>query len=169
MGIIQLESVPAAEPVTLGTTEEQKAGDDSARKATKAWIQWLFGASTRINETARLWPSVVLVDRTASIGPTAAVVTDSSGLYRVSYIARCAVPAATSSSFQITIGWTRKGIPQQFTGNVKNGNTTLTYETVTFPVRADRATSITYSVVYASVPANAMQFEIDVVVEAVSA
>lgn len=109
--------------------------------------------------------------KTAAIGttpiPTGQLV---KGLYRIGWYGQVLTPAGVSSSFQVTVSWTRNTVVQSITGTLKNGNTTTTYESVGLPqIHVDAGTPVSYAVAYASNPANAMAYEFNLVLELVSA
>lgn len=120
--------------------------------------------------------AVVKVVKTTSVpaGTSAAVTTATAyqttrpGLFRVSYIIRVTRPATTSSALQVTIGWVSGGVAQTKAGASLTGNLITTYETDSFIVRADGLTDVTYAVSYGSVGGTTLQYQADVVVEALS-
>lgn len=135
--------------------------------ASRAWLEMFF------DPLATLLTSVVKVLKAtaspttqgAAIPTSSAFLTTQSGVYRVNYVLRVTRPATVSSALQITIGWERSGIAETKVGVNLVGNTTTTYESDTFPVKADGLTDLTYSVAYTSVGATPMLFEVDVIVE----
>lgn len=89
------------------------------------------------------------------------------GLYRVTWYARITAAAITSSSLQVTIGWTDGGIPCSVTSAAITGNTTTTTGTASLLLRSDAATPITYATTYASNGANEMTYSLSVVLESI--
>jgi hypothetical protein len=109
--------------------------------------------------------------QTAAIGttpvPTGTLV---AGLYRVSWYGQVTTAAGVSSDFQVTVTWTRNGVGQSFTGALTNGNTTATYASEGLPqIHVDAGTPVSYAVAYNSNPAAAMAYELNLVLELVSA
>lgn len=135
------------------------------------WSTWFRDLRADVDATPiQIVAPVQLTGQTASISTTAfETETLAAGLYSVSWYGQVVTPAGVSSSFQITIAWTRHGVTQTFTGALKNGNTTATNEPngpLLFHI--DAATPITYAVSYASNPAAAMVYDLDLVLQQVS-
>jgi hypothetical protein len=107
---------------------------------------------------------VSLVSQNAAIVTTRAHTVESAGLYLVSYYARITTVAGVASSLTVTLGWMESGIAlsQAFAAMV--GNVVTDVQNGVILVRADAATDITFEAAYASNPANAMNFRIDVIV-----
>ena len=136
------------------------------------YLRWFNGLRTSIDAASTLVPQGVVQRSglTAAIGttaiPTAAL---GAGLYEVNWYAQVITPAGVTSSFQVTISWTRNGVGQSFTGTLQNGNTTLTQEgDRSVLIHIDGASPVSYAVAYASNPANAMVYEINVTLRVVS-
>ena len=89
------------------------------------------------------------------------------GLYRLSYYAQVTQAASVSSSLTTQFQWTYNSVTQTLTSAAMTGNTTTTYQGLTFPLRVDYDTSVTYAGTYASSGAPAMQFSLDIALEAV--
>ncbi len=149
-------------------------GDSKERKnpffMAKAWIIWILQSLIpRVQATTQLLKTLSLVGQHASIAVTAipmAVLT--TGNYRVTWYMRVTTPAGVASDVTPTFGWTDGGIAQSMTGGILNGNTTASTDGGDILIAVDGATAITYSTVYNSNPAAAMQYKLTIQVEQVS-
>lgn len=128
-----------------------------------AWGRWFQAVQQAINSQAEGLGSVALSAQSASIGTTAVPMPAlTAGVYRVSVAVRVTTAAGVSSSIQTTIGWTSGTVAQSQSGAVNAGNTTTTQESYERVIRGDANTTITYSTTYASNPAAAMQYQLDI-------
>jgi hypothetical protein len=135
---------------------------------SRVWSQWLQQQIiNRIDNVPQRLQTVPLTSQTAAIVSTPFTLgTVSSGLYRISYFVRITTVAATSSSVTLNIGFTIGGIAQTVSSAALTGNTTTSVlDGPPFVIRSDQAAPITYSTTYASVPANAMAYSLDLIVE----
>lgn len=109
-----------------------------------------------------------------SIGQAAAIVTTAvltvigAGLYRISYYMRKTAADGVASSLTFTYGWVESGVPLTEAAAALVTDTTAAQQSGSKLVRADANTDITFSVAYASNTPGAMQFRIDVAVEALT-
>jgi hypothetical protein len=137
--------------------------------ATQELIDWATNLAGDVDASPARLKTVPLTQQSASIGtttiPTGAL---GGGLYRVSWYARITTPGSVSSSLTITIGWT-EGVTLSASGAAMTGNTTGTVQSGSMLIRIDGSSPITYSTVYASAGATAMQYRLDVVLEQVEA
>lgn len=137
------------------------------------WLTWFRDVRTSLNATPSQVPGgkVQLTNQTATIASTPIPTADlAAGLYRVSWYAQVITPAVVSSSFRVTVAWTRNGVAQSVTGTLENGNLTTTFESNgELLIHIDGATPVSFAVAYASNPAAAMVFELNVMLELVSA
>ena len=137
--------------------------------ATEAFSRWLTALQVAVNRCAAIVSSdgtVSLTAQTAAIAATTIpILTVTAGLYRVSYTLRVTTAAGVTSSVQLTIGWTAGTVAQTEVGANVNGNTTASHDEGCFLLRADNATTLTYSTAYASNAANAMNYSLDIRVE----
>jgi hypothetical protein len=118
----------------------------------------------------KLGNGVDITTQTASIGSTPIYLSAiPEGTYRISYYAQVTVPASSSSSLQVTLGWTSNGVAQSFVGTAMTTNSTTTIQDATKFIHVDANTPITYATTYASVGATSMQYLLSVVLEQVSA
>lgn len=139
---------------------------------TRPLLIWFRDLRASLDATPSVVPdgTVHLTGKTATIATTP-IPTGSlaAGLYRVNYVIRVTTAAGVTSAFTVTITWTRGGVTQTWTGVLKNGNTTTTYESSGPPlIHIDAATPISYAVLYASNPAAAMVYEFDLTLQVVS-
>jgi hypothetical protein len=142
------------------------------RFLTRAWRNYLLDlqnvgqASPQIISS----PPIHRTAQTATIPTTPLTLPAlTNGFYRISVYQQILTADAVSSSLTTTIGWTNNSIPLTKTMPVMNGNTTLTMDSLTWFVHLDNSSPITYGAVYASNTPGAMVFELDVLVELVSA
>ena len=97
--------------------------------------------------------------------PTGAL---SPGLYRVSWYARITTPAGSSSSIQVTIGWTDGAVNCQYTAPALTGNVTTAVQSQMILIHIDAASPVSYAVAYSSAPAG-MRYALYLVLELVKA
>ena len=135
-------------------------------------LRWFTDLRASIDRSSSLVPggTVQLTGQTAAIGttaiPTAAL---AAGLYKVDWYGQVITAAGVTSSFQVTISWTRNGVGQSFTGTLENGNTTATNEAdQSLFIHIDASTPVSYAVAYASNPAAAMVYELNITLSLVS-
>ena len=137
------------------------------------WLIWFRNLLNSVSAAPTQVPGgkVQLASQSAAIGTTVIpTATLAAGLYRVSYYALVTAAAGVSSSFQVTILWTRNGVVQTWTGVLENGNTTTTFESSGPPlIHIDAGTTISFAVAYASNPAAAMIYEFNLQLDLVSA
>jgi len=154
---VNLPPIPYSAPIEEGGTNP----------ISQAYYLWLFELQGRTESAAESLDTISLANQGAAISATPIVVTETAGLYRISWYLRITTAATTSSSATVTIGWTESGVALTKSGPAVTGNTTTTTDTGTFLIRADAATALTYAVAYASSGATAMKYRLDVVVERV--
>lgn len=152
-------SAPVREPMT-----------DANRTITVRWGTWLRDLRQQVDAAAaQTIAPVSRTGQTASIGTTPLETGSlAPGLYRLTYSVQVTTAAGVSSSIQVTFGWTRNGVSQTFTGTAFTGNTTGTNGSQTQLISVDQATPISYATTYASNPALAMVYALDVYLETVS-
>lgn len=144
------------------------------KTGTFSWrlLRWFNGLRSSVDAASTLVPQGVVQrsGETATIGTTAIPTASlAAGLYEVNWYAQVLTAAGVSSSFQVTISWTRNAVGQSFTGTLKNGNTTATNEPdKSLLIHIDAATPVSYAVAYASNPAAAMEYELNVTLRVVS-
>lgn len=152
-----IEQVPVRQNVLMGLSNILDS----------VFVRWLGKLRDAANNAAQKVGTVGLTAQSAAIATTAIdTPTLKAALYRVSYYARITQAATTSSSLTVTIGWT-DGVACTQSGAALAGNTTATTQSGSFLVRTDSASSVTYAAAYASAGATAMQFALDVRIEAV--
>lgn len=133
---------------------------------TPSWRDALTRVWQRLNSV----PVLVLHSQQAALGAaispaTVLAVLPETGLYRVTWYARVSRAATSSSSLQLTVGWTDGGVACTQAGAALTGNTTATCESVSLVVAADVATNLTLAVAYTSSGATSMQYNYVVLVE----
>lgn len=130
----------------------------------KAWATFF----AQVYRELRSW-TLALTAQTAALATTTLLMpqlpSTPAGLFRVSYYARVTTAAGTSSSLQVTIGWTDGGVACTRTFTAITGNTTATTDAQGILVSADNASSITIATAYASNPAAAMVYSLTARVE----
>jgi hypothetical protein len=163
--------IPIA-PVKASLIEVNKR--DPARRfpffISTEWSNWLQQSLVpRAEGSAQVSAVVVLTGQAASIGTTPVPMTAiQPGLYRVSWYLRVTQAATTSSSIQVTLGWTDGAVNCSRSGAAETGNTTSTTQSGEAFIRIDGVTPINYSTTYASVGGTPMKYRLDLVVELVS-
>jgi hypothetical protein len=158
---------PSGEPII----ELDEQGEPAPGwRVNPRWQRFWTGQRDRIDATPFRYTSVSLTGQTAAISATS-IPTESlsSGLYRVSVTTRVTTADGSSSSVTPTIGWTRTStsVTQVMTANTLDALTGVKSDTVL--IHLDGATPVTYATAYASGTASKMTYEIDVVLERVSA
>lgn len=132
---------------------------------TKVWASWLRSLVDRAQVAAFAVKTVALTAQTASLGLTS-LAPLASGLYRVTYRFRVSTAAGVSSSLKVTISDTEGGIAVTQSSAAYTGNATNAPQSGSFLVHADPTTPLQVSTTYASNPAGAMVYELDVLLEA---
>lgn len=132
---------------------------------TQPWVKWFETIRALFDQTFGQVAASDLTAQGAAVTTTPVLANAAAGVYRVSFYVRVSRAATTSSSVQVTIGWTDGGVAQTFVGTALTGNTTTTQESRSVLVRADNGTNITMAVAYGSVGATSMLYESYVVVE----
>lgn len=143
-------------------------GDDGMMNPR--WYIYFRDQNDQVNSTPqRVIAPVQLTVQDASIGTTP-LPTDAlaPGLYSVQYYARITTAAGVSSSLTVTISWTDGSVACSLSGAAMTGNTTGTVQTNTYLIKVDQASPISYSTTYASNPAGAMEYSLDIVLQAIS-
>jgi hypothetical protein len=136
-------------------------------RVTQAMRYWLLSMADRINGSPLIAATVTASTQAASIGTTNfAILQVQPGVYRLSMAARVTRAATTSSSLTVTFGWTST-VACTTSSAAITGNTTATTGSLTYLVRVDEATAITYATTYASVGGVTMQYQLDVLCEQV--
>ena len=134
----------------------------------RVWVSWLQALAQQVDAAAFRVQTVSLTAQGATIATTSVPIPSITyGLYRVSYALRITRAATSSSSATVTVGWKDGTVSCAQAFTAVTGNTTATVQSGTVLVRCDAAGPITYAVAYASTGATSMQFQLDVVVEAV--
>jgi hypothetical protein len=124
-----------------------------------AAFKWLAGQGAVFASAPKKIASIDLTLQSASIGSTQMFSGAlSAGQYLVEYYIQVTRAATVSSDFTFSLGWTNFAVTQSYTGVLKNGNLTTTYEQAGVTFRADENTPITYAVAYNSAGATSMQF-----------
>ena len=86
-------------------------------------------------------------------------------LHRVTYSLRITQAATVSSSATLTLGWTTNSVSCTQSFAAVTGNTTATQQSGSIVIFPDAASSVNYSVAYASVGATSMTFALDVLLD----
>ena len=159
--------ISLAPPPDFGVEQPVAASRISGR-VTQAMRYWLLALADRVNTTPLLAATVTASTQAASIGTTNFAILDvQPGVYRLSMAARISRAATTSSSLTVTFGWTAT-VACTTSSAAITGNTTATTGSLTYLVRVDEATAITYATTYVSVGAVTMQYQLDVLCEQVA-
>lgn len=130
--------------------------------------QWFLSLTQALQQATTTLKSVSLTAQSASLTTTTVPLgTFAAGLYRVTYYARVTTAAGVASSLDVTVGWTDGAVPCSVTSAAMTGNTTSTVQSGSVLVHVDANGPITYATTYASNPASAMVYRLDLAVEAV--
>lgn len=136
-------------------------------RVTQAMRYWLLSMADRINGSPSIIATTSLTVQSASIAPTSfGILQVQPGVYRLSMAAQVTRAATTSSSLTVTFGWTST-VACTTSSAAITGNSTATTGNLTYLVRVDEATAITYATTYVSVGAVTMQYQLDVTCEQV--
>lgn len=146
----QIPPVPRDSQVLQGSIKD---------KIFKTWDDWFQQIARLLGLSPAVVGTVSLTEQSASVSATAIATPElSAGLYRLTYYQRVTRAATSSSSLQTTIGWTDGGVACMVSGAAMTGNTTSTTQSDCLTVQVDKATSVTYTLTYASLGATSMQF-----------
>ena len=155
-------------PLPDFVVEQPVAASRISGRVTQAMRYWLLALADRVDTTPLLAATVTASTQAASIGTTNFAILDvQPGVYRLSMAARISRAATTSSSLTVTFGWTAT-VACTTSSAAITGNTTATTGSLTYLVRVDEATAITYATTYASAGAVTMQYTLDVLCEQVA-
>jgi hypothetical protein len=135
----------------------------------RTWQVWFRNLTNTVNDAPSRIQTISLVGQAASIGTTSIPSTTlTAGLYRVTWYLRISTAAGTSSSVTVTLGWTDDTVTMSLSGAAVTGNTTATSQTQTSLLAVDNASPVTYATTYSSSGSPAMQYALDITLEAVS-
>lgn len=130
-------------------------------------IDWFLRQQQRAQDSPEHLGAVSLSAQSADIAATPIPMPDlTAGRYRVSVYTRVTRAATTSSELLLTIGWIDGTVVMTSAGATLTGNVTTTFEQRTLFLAVDANASITYTAEYTSVGATAMQFKLEIAVEA---
>lgn len=134
-------------------------------KLSHIWERWMMWLEQAMHDVDRTIGRVSVRSYGAAITTTAVPTPGlATSLYVVRYALRVARAATTSSSLTVTCGWVDGGVGCSQAGVAVTGNTTASQQNGSLVVRADKGTTITYAVAYASVGATSCQYHLDVTV-----
>jgi hypothetical protein len=143
---------------------------DKQGRATQVLMDWATSLAQDVDSSPSRLVRTQLAAQSASVGSTSlSTGALAAGLYRVSYFARIATPASSSSSLIVSVGATDAGVPYTLSGAAMTGNTTDTAQGGVFLLRVDASTPLVFSTTYASSGGTAMNYDLDVVAEQVDA
>ena len=91
------------------------------------------------------------------------------GKYRFSIYLQVVTPAGVSSALQVTLTWTYGGVVQTEVFGIVAGNLVTTHQGVSFTFDIDAPGPVSYTIAYASNPANAMVYGYSLCLELVKA
>jgi hypothetical protein len=173
MAAIQLTNspIPLQDPITrVKRAQYKEKPDPQEGLITDTWAYYLTTLAQVVTQSPNRISSATVTAQTGSINTTdfsgGAI---NSGLYRVSYYARITTAASGTSSLQVTIQWTDHGVLQAFNGDPMTGNTIGTFQQGGGLLFSDAASPISYSTVYASTGAGAMQYALYIILETINA
>lgn len=152
--------------VGQGATRQRLAATLNA----DGWDQYFRSQQRAVQATAQRLKRVTLAGKSASIAPTVIPVSAiAPGLYRVTVYFRLTQAATVNSSLTVNIAHTDGTVACQFPGTAFVGNVTNRPQSFSVMLRSDQATSISFEVIYASVGAQPMLFDLELVLEALPA
>ncbi len=132
------------------------------------FARWLANVRNGVNRATPLIGTVSLSAQIATVAATAIPTpTLTTGRYKITAYLRITRAATTNSSITLTIAWTDGGVACSQAFAAVTGNTTGTIQTNTMLVLADTATTITYTLTYASTGATSMQYLAEIALESV--
>lgn len=150
----------SAPPLTSPIVELGKGFGIEPGVMTPVFAKWLRALTDRAEATSEAVKTISLSGQTASIALTS-LLASASGLYRVSYRFRVTTAAGVSSSLQVTVTTTEGGVTCNQSSAAYTGNAVNSPQSGSFIVKADASSPISYSVTYASNPAAAAIFDLD--------
>ena len=136
---------------------------------TPVWQQYFnLSVIQPLNQTPQQFASIVdLTDQAASIVSTPIPLPSlTAGLYRISIFARITQVGTVSSSLVVTMSATDDGVSYTLPTTALTTNLVTSVTSQTWVMSVDRATPISYSTTYASTGAQAMQYKLRILVEA---
>lgn len=141
-------------PLTLGVPITDRNGGVTTLFLFR-WQELIDGFQTT--------PTIAALDLTgqsAAVVATTVCIAQSGGLYRVNYALLRAVDDGVSSSAQVTIGWTQKGVARSLAFTALTEASGLAVQGQSLPIYVDANAGVTIAVAYASNTANRMQFDL---------
>jgi hypothetical protein len=132
----------------------------------REWRNYLQDLQNVGQASPQILPETTKAAQTAAIATTPLPLPGiSAGYYRVSVYQLITAPAVTSSSLQVTIGWTDQSLAVSRQLAAITSNTLAASDGIAFPIHVDNASPITYAVAYASNGANQMTYNIGILIE----
>lgn len=161
--------MPLTDPLIVLPKKNLKPGqtDPNMGKMNEVWIPWFNNFTSSIQGIAKqVATPVSLTAQTDSVALTPIPSgTLAQGLYRATFFMKVNVAAGVSSSITVSFAFTRNSQACTFQSSPFAGNTSDTVGTGTAMMYIDQATPISYSTLYASNPANAMEYELSILLE----
>jgi hypothetical protein len=163
----QTAPFPYETPVSPETTDRGTGKKTRSPYFSQEIVDWFLGLQQRADATAQRLGSLTLTAQAASI-PTTPVPMPAltEGLYRVTVYVRITQAGTISSSLTVTVTGTDGGVSCPQSAAAVTANTTATVQGTTFIVRSDASVPISYATTYATAGATAMQYRLDLRVEA---
>lgn len=152
-------------------SESKNAVGDTVLYVSDPWRKWFLGLRESVDNAQVAIPVSPVASANDAIATTSMDGGSlSAGMFSVSWYLYVAVAAGVSSSAQVTIGWVDdSGNPKSYTAPAMTGNTTSTVQADQRILFYSNAGSpITYSIAYASNPANAMVYSFRPVLQSVA-
>ena len=163
---------PSSEPIAKPRDPNVPPGqtDPGEGIVSDTWNRWFVAQAQAVNTASvTATPPTSLTALGGAITTTSLVpALTAAGIYKLSYYARITTPGTVSSSLTVTLSWTDHAVGQSFTGAAMTGNTTTTWQALTFPAYVDAGLPVTYSTAYASVGATSMVYELYVLIEQIA-
>lgn len=172
MTIQRVSPIPVYDPLVRARNSlryQPGERDPLEGTVTDAWTEYFSKRDLVINDSSIRINKVTLTGQNASIAATDfSGMALSAGHYRVSYYMRVTTAAGVSSSATFVLSFTESSVALSISGAAMTGNTTATLQEGTHVIRVDNATPIKYAITYASNPASAMIYRLDVLLEQVN-
>lgn len=169
MAVEELESPPVRDPIVVFDSTDPRTEKMPKTSMHKNWVKYLSNLVTGVLERPARKATTYVSAQQASIAVTPLPLGSiPPGVWRICLTVRVTRAGTVSSAIQASVTWTQGGVTQtESTANL-NANTTTTRASLTVIARVDDTTPISYSTTYASAGATAMQYELDVVAEALA-
>jgi hypothetical protein len=158
---------PIASPRRSGFKPSEK--DPYEGRVTDAWVKYFTARDETLLSSSVQLVRIKLVSQQAAIPSTPLPIgAVAQGQYRLDYYLRETQAAGTSSSLQVSFGWTDGGTSMSYTGAALTGNTPGTFQSGHLYFDLDASSPVTYSTSYTSVGSPSLDYKLVMVIEQVT-